>query len=525
MNRIKFLFPLFGLLLMVSVSANAQKTTDPALESITAAELRDHIFFLASDYLKGRIATTPEYEIAAQYVATQFAAAGLQPAVKQEDGSMGYLQSVPFAKTSFRDDVSWTITRNGEAKELIHKEDFKVLFGNNLTHENLSIVWVGYGIEEPGHKWNDFKDLDVKGKIMICISGAPMKKGKPVLPQEIHDKYFGMKGIQSKIGNLFTKDAAGIILIDLDSSTGMPFDMIPGNFSKEKYVFKGGDKDGMGSMPSLYIAKPEFLNVVMGDSKNNPMKNPDDILSKYKTAELKDTYLNSSVEILSEVMIGSDNVVGLVPGTDPALKNEYIVVGGHLDHVAGQQGKVCNGADDNASGASGVMEVAGAVAMNPGKRSVIFIAYTAEEMGLFGSKFFLTSDLFPKGQLKFNINMDMIGRTDPKNEATRAHYVVTNKKYVKEMEAFISQVNDGITDFPLIYDDDETSPGGSDHQTFISDNIPAFFFFSGVHKDLHNPGDDAEKIDYPKAQSISRLAYLIAEKLANTEVVPDFLEK
>jgi Zn-dependent M28 family amino/carboxypeptidase len=127
--------------------------------------------------------------------------------------------------------------------------------------------------------------------------------------------------------------------------------------------------------------------------------------------------------------------------------------------------------------------------------------------------------------VKFNINMDMIGRTDPKNEATRAHYVVTHKKYVKEMEAFISQINEGITDFPLIYDDDEHSPGGSDHQTFISDNIPAFFFFSGVHKDLHNPGDDAEKIDYPKAQSISRLAYLLAERLANMEVVPDFLEK
>jgi Zn-dependent M28 family amino/carboxypeptidase len=93
------------------------------------------------------------------------------------------------------------------------------------------------------------------------------------------------------------------------------------------------------------------------------------------------------------------------------------------------------------------------------------------------------------------------------------------------LDAFINEVNDGVTDFPLIIDNDQNSPGGSDHQSFIKEDIPAFFFFSGVHEDLHRPTDDADKIDYAKAESISKLAYLLTEKLANMDEVPDFLEK
>ncbi|MBT5425832.1 MAG: M28 family peptidase, partial [Bacteroidetes bacterium] len=373
-------------------------------------------------------------------------------------------------------------------------------------------------------KWNDFKGLDVKGKIMICMGGAPIKKGKPVLPEDIHKKYIGQQGFSTKISQtLFRKGAAGIILIDLDSEIGVGYDQIPSQISKEKYVFKGDDNESqMGSFPSIYLVKSNFLNTIFADSKNNPLKNPDNILKHYKTQVLEDTYLTAGIEIISEDIILSNNVIGMVAGTDPELKNEYIVVGAHLDHVSPQQGQVCNGADDNASGSSGVMEIAEAVAMNPFKRSVIFITFTAEEMGLIGSRFFLNSDLFPKEQIKFNINMDMIGRSDPKNEESRAHYVVTHKKYVNELEAFINEINDGVTDFPLIINNDEDSPGGSDHQSFIGEDIPAFFFFSGLHRDLHRPTDDADKIDYPKAESISKLAYLIASKLANMETVPSF---
>jgi hypothetical protein len=116
----------------------------------------------------------------------------------------------------------------------------------------------------------------------------------------------------------------------------------------------------------------------------------------------------------------------------------------------------------------------------------------------------------------------MIGRTGKGNEDTRAHWVVTNKKYLEGLKTFITGVNDGVTDFPILFNDDEHSPGGSDHMSFMGKDIPAFFFFSGVHPDLHKPGDDPEKIDYPKAAAVSRLAYLVTEKLGNIDVVPTF---
>lgn len=497
--------------------------SDKALESITADELKGHIYFLASDFMNGRVGTSAEYEIAAQYVGAQFAAAGLEPFVKDEKGSPSFFQGVPFNKTVFGDKLGWKISKEGKTTELEHITDFRIMFASKLDMKNAEIVYAGFGIEQPEHKWNDFEGLDVKGKVMVIIGGAPMKKGKPVLPLEVHQKYTGMQGLQAKMPALFGKGAAAIIIVDVDGSSGMPFAMIPSQFGKEKYIYKGGNQDeGGSSIPSIYLAKPEIFDVLMAGSKNNPLANKDNLYKNYKPQLLKDTYLDSDIEIISEELISTKNVVGMVRGTDPVLKDEYIVVGAHLDHVKPMMGQVCNGADDNASGSSGVIEIAEAVAMNPCKRSVVFITYTAEEMGLHGSEYFVHSKALPLEQLKFNLNMDMIGRSDAQNEESRAHYVRSNKKYIEGLEEFIDGVNDGITDFPLIYNKDGESPGGSDHMSFINENIPAFFFFSGMHADLHQPGDDADKIDYEKAESLSRLSYLIVQKLANMESVPSF---
>ncbi len=200
-------------------------------------------------------------------------------------------------------------------------------------------------------------------------------------------------------------------------------------------------------------------------------------------------------------------------------------MGAHLDHVAPVDGQVRNGADDNASGSSGLIEVAEAMAMNPGRRPVVFIAFTAEEMGLLGSNYFLNTGTIEKEMIKFNLNLDMIGRSSEENAETRAHYLVTHKKYLNQLSSFVGEINSNTINYPLLYNNDEDSPGASDHETFIDAGIPAFFFFSGVHEDLHKPGDDPDKIDYSKVESLSRLAYLITETLANMNEVPTFLEE
>jgi len=493
----------FTLLLLISAALQAQQT-DKGLTSITESELRDHIFFLASDYMNGRVSTTPEYAVAAQYVASQFAAAGVKPAVNK-DGIQTYMQPLPFLKTVYNDQFSLILKTGDKEVRLAHKDDFKVLMGNQFKFEGVPMVYVGYGISEPDHGWNDLKDVDLQGKLVVCLAGAPQKNGKPVLPQAINDKYTGQRGMYTKLfSGMGTKGAAGFIVVDPDGKGGLSYEETQSRFTKERTAYQGSQRSGrMGSMSTVFLVKPSFLE-------------------SFTPRMIDKTILTGSIEVISEESLLVNNVIGIIPGTDPELKNEYIVIGGHLDHVAPQRGSACNGADDNASGSAGVMEAAEAIALNPGKRSVIVACWAGEEMGLLGSAFFLQSGLFPKDQIKFNINLDMIGRTGKGNEETRAHYAVTDKKYVKSIGNLINDVNQGITDFPILIDDDEHSPGGSDHMTFIQAGIPAFFFFSGVHADLHNPGDDPEKIDYPKAERVAKLAYLIAEKLANAGTFPDF---
>ncbi|HKL67264.1 MAG TPA: M20/M25/M40 family metallo-hydrolase [Bacteroidales bacterium] len=496
------------------------------LETISADELKGHIHFLASDFMNGRVGPSEEYEIAAQYVASQFAAAGLKPAIEINDSTKSFFQGVPFVKTKYNDKLNWNIKIDGELLSFEHREDFKIMYGSKLNHDHTGIAWAGYGIEETDHGWNDFENMDVAGKVIVCISGAPVKNGTPVLPEDVHNKYTGPNGFRAKFGNLFSKGAEALVMVDINGSSGVPFEMMPSEFRTEKYVYKDmRNRRRSSRIPSIYFVKPSFLQAIMKGNPNSPFLYSDNLLKNYKPQILEGVYLDSKVEILNEDIIYTNNVVGLVEGTDPELKNEYITVGAHLDHVKKLNGQVCNGADDNASGSAGVIEIAEALALKPCKRSVVFITYTAEEMGLCGSRYFVGSGEYPIENIRFNLNMDMIGRSDNKNKESRAHYVVTNKKYLAELETFINELNNGITDFPLIFDDDEHSPGGSDHQSFISQEIPAFFFFSGVHEDLHKPGDDPEKIDYAKAEDICKLGYTITEKLANMDEVPNFLKE
>jgi Zn-dependent M28 family amino/carboxypeptidase len=169
------------------------------------------------------------------------------------------------------------------------------------------------------------------------------------------------------------------------------------------------------------------------------------------------------------------------------------------------------------------MEIAEAVAMNPPRRSVVFVTYTAEEMGLYGSHYFVNSGPFDTNEIQFNVNLDMIGRTTLENEKTGSHYFVANNRFMPKLRPFVEEINDESVSIPLIYNSNDRLSGSSDHVNFQNAGIPAFFFFSGMHQDLHQPGDDPEKIEYDKAVNLSKLSYLITMKLANMDKVPNFI--
>lgn len=524
--KVKYSLFLLGAILFQNAVMDGQDQSVLPLESITEAEMRDHIYFLASDYLAGRVATSPEYEIAAHYAAAEFAAAGLQPLESEKGDMEGYFQDVPYKKVVLDQNATWIVrTRKGE-QEFQNNTDYKVLEGRFMPDGPVEVVFAGYGIHEPDYGWDDFEDIDVEGKLVVLMLGAPTKKGEPVLPDSVHQQYASMMGLQKKAMPLIRQSPAAIVLVpDQPTKAMLNFNLIPSQLKSEQYQYQGtSEEGGEFRIPMIYMVSDSLLEVLFEGQKTGPAQIEEKGLGKYQTYQLKDLSVDTRFPVLESTELTLKNVVAVVPGTDPDLSKEYIVVGAHLDHVTHPSGQVANGADDNASGSAGVLEIAEAVAMAPPRRSVVFINYTAEEMGLQGSHYFVNSGPLDTEAMKFNVNLDMIGRTTEENKETGSHYVLANSRYEDKLIPFLEGINDTTLNLPLIYNFHHQYSGSSDHASFSDRGIPSFFFFSGSHEDLHQPGDDPEKIEYGKATKISRLAYLITMKLANMDEVPDFLE-
>jgi len=517
---------LWGAFLLNSPEASGQSKGSLPLESITEAEMRDHIYFLASDYMAGRAGPSAEYELAAQYAATQFASGGLQPLVSENGNMNGFFQEVPYTKVVLDKEATWVLhTKEGD-QVFRHNEDYKIFEGIFLPEEPMEVVFLGYGIREPDYGWDDMENLDIEGKMVILMTGAPLKKGEPVLPDSIHQQYSSMMGLQKKaMPIIMQKPAAVVLAMDETMRAMIPFDQVPSMLKEEMYLYQGKDGDqGDLMIPMIYMVKDEVIEALFRDQKVSPGMIEEKGTRKYKTYQLEDISVETRFPVLERSEVSLKNVVAWVRGTDPELSKEYIAVGAHLDHVTHPTGEVANGADDNASGSAGVLEIAEAVALDPPRRSVVFITYTAEEMGLQGSHYFVNAGPLALEDIKFNVNLDMIGRTTEENRESRAHYVLGDSRYGAKLPPFISGINEATIDVPLIYDFNHPYSGSSDHASYSDKGIPSFFFFSGSHKDLHQAGDDPEKIEYDKAVKLSRLAYLITMELANMDEVPDFLE-
>lgn len=215
------------------------------------------------------------------------------------------------------------------------------------------------------------------------------------------------------------------------------------------------------------------------------------------------------------------NAVGILPGTDPALRDEYIVVSAHMDHVGVNSGNpadsIWNGADDDASGTAGVLALAEAFATAPPRRSMIFLAVSGEESGLLGSSYFASNPPVPIGKIVANLNLDMIGRN------WKDSIVVIGQEH-SDLGSTLARVAAahpelGITPMPDPWPQ-ENFFGRSDHFNFAKNGVPALFFFNGTHEDYHKPSDSPDKIDAEKAARIVKLVYYIAGAVANSTARP-----
>lgn len=511
-NRVACL--LFGAVLLWYPASDPAPEMSPA-DLITIDAIRGHVFFLACDALEGRYVGSAGYEVAARYGESQFVAAGLVPAVAG-GGADSYLQEVPVLRRRVTGGISLTVTTPQGRVTFTEGEEFKWFQGEMFPWQGrpLQAVFVGYGISEPAHGWNDLEGIDVRGKTVLMMMGAPTRDGKPVLPETIHALYAPPSGVLRKMMTMVVEGAAAMLVIP-DELVMAAWEAIDSKAANPQFEYDNGIS-GAIHIPALCPIKPEVAEAIFAGQRCVPPGLGHLGVECTRSFELEDVLLTLEGSFAEE-KIATSNVVGKVCGSDPALRHEYVVVTAHLDSTAPREkGEINNGADDNASGCAGLMEIARAVASSPPRRSVVFALLSGEEAACIGSRHFVSDCPVPVDKVVANVNMDMIGRSDPASQSDRSHYAIDSDKITPAFTDLIKSVNARTVRWPLKY---ESPVGSSDNLMFHAVGIPGVCFYSGHHEDVNSPTDDAGKIDYEKAQKISQLAYAVTMELGNREAL------
>ena len=467
---------------------------------INASELKEKLYIYASDEFEGREAGTEGEKKAVEYLKNTYLSLGIAPAQANGD----YFQKVPL-KLMKTPNVSITI---GDNKYNYYNDFISVATSDSATIHTDEFVFVGYGIKS--NTYNDYKNLEVKDKVVVAVFGEPKDENGNYLvsgTKDISKWSNGRQSLSSKRNLAKELGAKAFILID------QPM------FERYSSYYKAVEKRGGESNLALDVDTNAFYGFLADDEMGAQLIK--DTNGTYNKA-ISISYNNTSEKISSE------NVVAIIPGSEKP--EEYIILSAHLDHVGMHDGEVFNGADDDGSGTIAILEIAksfqAAVENGEGpKRSIVFLHVTAEEKGLLGSQYY--TDFDPVVALEntvANLNIDMIGRTDPKRKKGRRNYIylIGSDKLSTELHELSEEVNKQYTNIELDYTyNDENDPNRfyyrSDHYNFAKNNIPIIFYFNGTHADYHKATDTPDKIEYDLLENRTRLVFYTAWKLANRE--------
>lgn len=499
-------------------------TSNAPAETITAEAMRAHIEFLASDALEGRETGTRGYEIAAEYVATRFRAAGIQPV-----SDKGWFQQVPFI-ANLVDEKTSRLSINGQS--FTPRQD--VLFGPARTAGSEmvegNVVFAGYGIDDPKNGQNDYKGLNVKGKIVAVLFGFP--KGTP--------SDVGAHYSRSKAKMAEARGAIGVIIIrTLERERTRPW--VRESEGPQHPTMSWAKADGQmfvdapgirfsatladNAAEALFAGAPKPLKRVL-DEADKQGGRPKGFALK-PVAKLERTTSSDTVS--------SPNVIGMIPGSDPALANEYVLLMAHLDHVGVDPtksgDKISNGAMDNASGTAALLEAGRVLASGPRpKRSVLFAAVTAEERGLLGSDYLARNPVVGNGRVVSVVNLDMpVLLYDFQDVIAFGAEHSTMGSAVARAAA-----SQGVSLSP----DPLPSEGlftRSDHYSFVKQGVPSVFLMTGfknggdkqfqdfLKTHYHKVSDDlALPFDWNAAAKFARLNAAIASEIANAPTAPSW---
>lgn len=501
---------------------SAQEAADP-LASITEAELRDHVHYLASDFLAGRKTGDAGYRLAAQYGATMFGAAGLDPLYTDSAGASSFFQPIVFERARVSGASAMQVTAGGYAQRYRLGDEFvtfPIASAPELDSEQVP-VFLGYGIEEPDHGWNDYEGTDVSGRVAVIVGGAPSRDGAPVLPEEQQRIYSSLsRSANARVISALNHGAAALIIV-IDSASASLWNDVASRMERPTVRPRppgSPERGGSGSGLWIVMIKAENAVGLLAGAGYDPVSGT----GRYAPGPLDGIRIALDLTYDVEAAFSAPNVVALLPGTDSILKDEYVVVSAHLDHLGTRNGQVFNGADDNASGSAAVLEAAEAAAMAPVKRSIIFVLFAAEEEGLLGSDYFADHPPVPIERIVMDINLDMVGRNSPDWPESLLAMGSENRR--TELLELIRDVNARVganLDWRLAEGDDPwVHVQRSDQLAFIQKSIPAILITRGfMGPDYHRPSDDPETINYPKVTLAARLAYALAVEAGNRQVL------
>lgn len=481
---------------------------------ITPERLRRHLTVIASDAMEGRETGQPGLKKAAKYITGRLANYHIAPFGQLlPSGKRGYEQPFYYHKEK------WT------QKQLVIKgvpvttpNDFAVDISTNPSRPTFNIqdiVFLGYGIDDPGY--SDYQGQSLAGKTIIILSGEPRK------PDGTYAISHALTPSEWSHNDLLKLQAAQKHGVQLVFILTNQLDQVSSKVARSWTPGQGLNPKGKYAN-NIYIST-QTAQKILGKKYRKLTKCQRKINKKGKPKHFRArTNISGSLDINRQILRGA-NLLAVVEGSDPKLKNEYVYITAHYDHLGMRGEDIFNGADDNGSGTSSLIEIAHAFAQAKesglgAKRSLIFMWQAGEEKGLLGSEAYVNHPIVPLKHAVADINIDMIGRVDAAHEGHPDYiYVIGANRLSTALDQIVKDAN-VYTHLDLDYkynadDDPNRFYYRSDHYNFAKHNIPAVFFFNGTHEDYHRPSDTIDKINFKKMAKIAQLAFYTGWEIAS----------
>lgn len=463
----------------------------PIPEGAVAARLRRDVDYLASPTLKGRGNGYPELGLAADRMAREWKALGLK----------AQIQHFPFIARIVREQQEAVLTHGDEGRPLVWGRDIEALgYSGDADFRLKPLAFLGYGVQIPGG-YDDLAGIELKGRVAVIARTLPDMDAFAHLPR-------GERSLLARIKRLEGAQVAAVLVLEGGAPRPLQREEGPVKF----------DIPVLGlSLEALGTACGDLPARLKAIKETGKPASQDFVYAPWTTLTLKLKLRREEAQV--------PNVVAVIPGRDPKLRKEYIVLGAHMDHLglgerhsmggAEARGQVHPGADDNASGTALVVELARELKKARPRRSILLMHFGGEEEGLLGSSYWVQHPTHPLESVKFMLNFDMVGRLDPKAPKLMMGGLGAPKSAVEAAKKFAPR---GFS----ISADVGASVGGSDHMSFSQAKIPTFFFFTGIHGEYHRPSDTADRINFEGMAKLAAFGRAVALDLANAEILPAF---